>query len=68
VASYCTDHKEFPHESTADQFFDESQTESYRMLGLHTAHEVCQGWNQSGGIPGLFQFVGSQARTAAAGK
>jgi hypothetical protein len=25
----------FPHESTADQFFSESQFESYRQLGLH---------------------------------
>ena len=27
--------EQFPHESTADQFFDESQFESYRRLGLH---------------------------------
>lgn len=26
----------FPHQSTSDQFFDESQFESYRMLGQHT--------------------------------
>jgi hypothetical protein len=26
----------FPHESTEDQFFSESQFESYRMLGGHT--------------------------------
>src|ERR1700730_6855254 len=26
----------FPHESTADQFFTESQFESYRMLGAYT--------------------------------
>ena len=37
VLSYQTDHKSFPHQSTAKQFFDESQTESYRMLGLFTA-------------------------------
>lgn len=57
VASYQTDHKDFPHQSTADQFFDESQTESYRMLGLHTVHEICGGWDRSGGIPGLFQWA-----------
>jgi hypothetical protein len=28
---------EFPHESTADQWFNESQFESYRRLGLHIA-------------------------------
>ena len=30
----------FPHESTADQWFDESQFESYRRLGLHIADTV----------------------------
>lgn len=57
VASYWTNHKDFPHQSTADQFFDESQTESYRMLGLHTMEEICAGWDLSGGIPGLFQHL-----------
>jgi hypothetical protein len=57
VASYQTSHLEFPHQSTADQFFDESQTESYRMLGLHTVDEICAGWDKSGGIPGLFEHV-----------
>ena len=57
VASFWTNHKDFPHQSTADQFFDESQTESYRMLGLHTVDEICAGWDHSGGIPGLFQHV-----------
>lgn len=36
VLTYYQAHSEFPHESTADQFFSESQFESYRMLGLHT--------------------------------
>jgi hypothetical protein len=36
----------FPHESTADQFFSESQFESYRMLGAHTMEKFstdCRG-------------------------
>lgn len=33
VKAYKRAHAAFPHESTADQFFDESQFESYRMLG-----------------------------------
>jgi hypothetical protein len=57
VASYQSGHEEFPHQSTADQFFDESQTESYRMLGLHTMDEICAGWDKSGGIPDLFQHI-----------
>lgn len=31
---------EFPHQSTADQWFDESQFESYRKLGMHVADEA----------------------------
>jgi hypothetical protein len=30
----------FPHESTADQWFDESQFESYRCLGQHIAEDI----------------------------
>jgi len=57
VATYHADHPQFPHQSTADQFFDESQTESYRMLGLHTVDEICANWEKSGGLEGLFQHV-----------
>jgi hypothetical protein len=31
---------QFPHESTADQWFDESQFESYRALGYHIADKA----------------------------
>lgn len=31
---------EFPHQSTADQWFGESQFESYRKLGIHVAHKT----------------------------
>lgn len=37
VASYHAAHRDFPHQSTDNQWFDESQTESYRLLGLETA-------------------------------
>jgi len=30
----------FPHQSTADQFFDEGQFEAYRALGQHIAEQV----------------------------
>ena len=52
VGAYQKDHADFPHETTADQFFNESQTESYRMLGLHTITEICQGWSNPGS-PGI---------------
>jgi hypothetical protein len=32
--------KEFPHETTADQWFTESQFESYRALGFHIAEQT----------------------------
>ena len=40
VMEYAKSHSTFPHESTFNQFFQESQQESYRRLGEHIAHEV----------------------------
>ena len=40
MRSYATAHKTFPHESTADQWFTESQFESYRSLGLDIMNNV----------------------------
>jgi hypothetical protein len=65
VVSYQTNHADFPHQSTADQFFDESQTESYRMLGLFTVDEICQGWDEAGGVQGLIgHIVGGYQKAA----
>src|SRR5262245_20212026 len=33
---YRSSHPTFPHETTVDQFFDEGQFESYRMLGYRS--------------------------------
>jgi hypothetical protein len=35
VRSYADAHQDFPHQSTADQWFDEVQFEAYRALGEH---------------------------------
>lgn len=40
VLTYGLDKTDFPHESTADQFFGEAQFESYRKLGEHVALTV----------------------------
>jgi hypothetical protein len=40
IREYSKKNKTFPHQSTADQFFDEEQFESYRKLGLHIADVV----------------------------
>jgi hypothetical protein len=34
VRAYAIEHPEFPHEPTSDQWFSESQFESYRALGF----------------------------------
>jgi hypothetical protein len=38
VLQYAASHTTFPQETTADQFFDEAQWESYRRLGEHIGH------------------------------
>jgi hypothetical protein len=43
VRSYAAAHPTFPHESTGDQWFTESQFESYRSLGLDIVHSVVRG-------------------------
>ena len=48
LMSYAATNPTFPHQSTADQWFDESQIESYRALGLCTLDELCSGWNGEG--------------------
>jgi len=40
LARYASQCPEFPHQSTADQWFDETQFESYRQLGQHIARTV----------------------------
>ena len=43
LKQYQAQHPAFPQESTADQFFDEAQWESYRKLGLEIARRVFVG-------------------------
>jgi hypothetical protein len=44
VLNYKRSQPAFPHESTADQFFDDAQFESYRALGDHIAEETFARW------------------------
>lgn len=41
VLEYKESFPAFPHQSTGDQFFDEPQFESYRMLGSHVIDRMC---------------------------
>ncbi len=43
VREYKAKHPDFPHETTADQFFDEAQFECYRALGYHAANGLLTG-------------------------
>jgi hypothetical protein len=41
IYEYFKTNPAFPHETTANQFFSESQFESYRMLGAYTMEKLC---------------------------
>ncbi|MGO7055972.1 hypothetical protein ACC739_29855 [Rhizobium ruizarguesonis] len=47
VLSYAAAHKQFPHETTADQLFSEEQFEVYRALGEHVASRLVAGQDQA---------------------
>ena len=68
VFHYYQEHGTFPHEPTTDQWFTESQFESYRTLGLHSIEQICNNQPSSG----LAEFVEKAAAyvsdAAAAGK
>ena len=40
IREYQSRHSDFPHESTIDQFFDETQFEAYRALGFHIGNKL----------------------------
>jgi Patatin-like phospholipase len=40
IASYAAAHSDFPHETTTDQWFTESQFESYRSLGFEITDQI----------------------------
>ena len=48
VLAYKTSHPDFPHETTADQFFSDDQFESYRMLGLHSVENALADRSEQG--------------------
>ena len=66
VFDYATANAAFPHESTADQFFSESQFESYRALGRHIVATLNADWVKTGykltdvlGAPWRQRFLGN---------
>jgi hypothetical protein len=41
IQQYAEGNPSFPHQATSNQFFTESQFESYRMLGVHIMQNLC---------------------------
>jgi hypothetical protein len=67
VLAYRDSHPDFPDQSTADQWFDESQFESYRRLGLHSFQSLAgiAGYgtpSRPTTIKDLFDNIKAQAR------
>lgn len=42
VINYKNENSDFPHQTTADQFFDDAQFEAYRALGEHIAGQAIE--------------------------
>ena len=70
VRSYGSINQDFPHESTMDQFFSESQFESYRRLGFFLASHLDRGSVSRKSKPRTYaklgDFFARVARTAKA--
>lgn len=66
VLEYAAHHRQFPHEPTADQFFDEAQFESYRRLGEHVVDQVFAASSKSGAetLDGVFEEFHTRAESA----
>ena len=60
VVEYKKGHQTFPHETTADQWFTESQFESYRELGYHEVMTALK----AHGAPGTSTSHGAAAKSA----
>lgn len=51
VRHYKSDHPDFPHQTTSDQFFDEPQFESYRKLGYEATLQSIADMKEKGKLP-----------------
>lgn len=67
VTQYAKAHPDFPHESTANQFFNESQFESYVRLGIHIIEELAgKPPSPPMGVDDLFVAAGAKPKAAVA--
>jgi hypothetical protein len=67
VRNYAMSHPDFPHETTANQWFGESQFESYRTLGVHTIATLAAGPDR-GTLAAFLETVRAQGLSAPAGR
>jgi patatin-like phospholipase len=65
VAAYKAANPAFPHESTGNQWFNESQTESYRMLGVRSVLETFKKpWDPQQKFEGVMEAAGYRKPSA----
>jgi hypothetical protein len=60
VYNYARTQKSFPHESTADQTYSESQFESYRALGSHVIDKICENVPGTTTLANFFDLIQQQ--------
>ena len=58
IRNYAAANKDFPHQSTGDQWFSEAQFESYRALGFETADGILRELLKGANNPSLEQLFG----------
>jgi hypothetical protein len=64
IRSYAMAHSDFPHETTVDQWFTESQFESYRSLGLEIGNKVLRDSNVKAILESFLGDARAHAATA----
>ena len=61
VRTYAAAHPDFPHETTLDQFFSESQFESYRALGFDLMSDILTKSDAEPTLPAIIRRLHEQA-------
>jgi len=59
IEEYRSRNDDFPHQSTADQVFDEAQFEAYRSLGEHAVGRDAEAGAEA--LPGWIASLTSRA-------
>jgi hypothetical protein len=64
VRNYATRHREFPHETTVDQWFSEAQFESYRALGFYVIERALERAPAGAGIGASLEAIATPRRVS----